>query len=510
MSAAVSNVFFFFFDNPNKLIYENISSQCFKKFQDKSCVEIKFNKTATTVSTDDRLNEIDLFLDVELSMEEFSWLNLLLSILNIQSIFFGMTVLKLLKMFYSFIKPKLKRKLRNEKIAQFLIYLLCSFGFTWHTYRIFDMSIKGELTYSPNYEIAKQVRMPVMVFCLPIDKKLIDKNHRLTGNYLEKVTSDLTPEIVFKSIAYLNESSEWTPFNLVERFFFMHFKCFNITIDHEYDRRQFHFSPNSQVLKVLNVNFNKFISGTPIFFITKTKEIGFSNVVNLVYVFSKIGRSFDRYSAEQSELRVMYEDRFSFMKKLLSTAYEDDFNDLDGQLPEPKSNGFNFKTLKIPVKKHNFDFELQDDLFEQLFIRLKTETTLNLLNNLDYHQTFVFNKLKRIYTDPSFFTFSLSFIKRTLSAKNEENFAKLVLNLLNVLFLWYDLGILDLHPIFILSHDYLLVYLYRHIPFYMLEKITQFLLFSSKWLKKFKTPFYERLHARKRKANRIQTRPCRF
>ena len=418
-----------------------------------------------------------------------------------------MTVLKLLRMLYEFIKPNL-RKLRNEKIALFLIYLLCSIGFTYHTYRILLLSINEELTYSPDYEIVNRTRMPVLVFCLQVDEKLIDANHQLTGNYLEQLTIDMTAESVFERILYLGESNGWTSFNLslVERFFLLHFKCFNISIDLDYDRKHFYFSENRQLATVLKVNFtNKFLNQKrkkTIFFMTKTNETtGFSNVANLVYDFKYGGRSYDKFSAEKSELTIKYEDRFSFIKRLLSTPYGDDFNDLDKQLPELNSGEISFRTLKVPVEKEDFDFELRGDLLDQLFIQInQTETTRNWLDSLDHQQTFVFNQLKQVELTnlyDSDFTFSLALIKKTLSAKNEENLAKLVLNLLNVLFLWFDLAILDLHPIFILAHDYLLVYLYLHWPIYLFNKITQFLLFCHRWLKKFERPLYIRLNARR-------------
>ena len=483
---------------PNSTIHKNLNDECKKKFQDKPpCVEVTFKETLEIISPGLNTIEIDLFLDVQLSIEELSWFKLLLDILNIQSIFFGMTVLKLLKMLYRFLKPNFRMK--NEKIVQCLIYLLCSLGFTYHTYRIFEMSINGELTYTPDYEIVNKVQMPVMMFCLPVNEKLIDRNHQLTGYYLEQQTSHMTAENMFKSITYLDETNEWIPFNfsLMERFFFLHFKCFRITIDREYNRMHYHFSKSSLALKVLKANFNhKFINsekGKTVFFMTKTNETtGFSNIANLVYDFSST-----RYSAEQSELTVTYEDRFSFIKRLLSTHYEDEFSDLDGELPEQKSSRFSFRTLKVPVEEEDFDFELGDDLFDQLFTRIKTETTSNLLNNLDYQQTLVFNQFRRVdlYSD-SDFTSNLPLTKKTLSAKNEENLAKLVLNLLNVLFLWFDLGILDLHPIFILAHDYLLIYLYLHWPVYLLTQITRFLLFCHRWLKKFEKPLFKRLDSR--------------
>ena len=485
------------YDDKNHAIYLNFSSQCSENFQDQQpCVEVTFNETVETFSKDSRTKEIDLFFDVELSIEEFTWFNLLLNLLNIQSIFFGMNVLKLLRMLYSFFKPKLGMKLRNDKISLFLIYLLCSIGFIWHTYRILDRSINEQLSYNPNYEIAERVQMPIVVFCLPV---YTDRNHQLTGNYLEKLTSYMTAENVFYSIFHLDESNQWIPFNLslVQKFFFMNLKCFNITIVREYDRMQLHFSTDNQVLKV---NFHTWFS--QIFFMTKINDSAFSNVLDLVYYGNEL------YSAEQSELTVRYEDRLRFMKRFLSASYQDDFGDPDRQLPELNGSEFSFRTLKVPVEEDNFGFELQDDLFEQLFTQIKNETNSDPRDNSEYQQTFVFNQLKRFYFNDlysdSHFTFSLSLIKRTIYAKNEENVAKLVLNLLNALFLWFDLGILDLHPIFILTHDYLLVFLYLYWPLYLLTKITRFLFFSHRWLKKFERPLYIRLNARRLRVPRTR------
>ena len=487
----------------DRTTYKNLSEECEKKFPvENHCVEVKFIETVQ-IFQPDQTKEIDLFINFKLLIEEFSWFKLLLDILNIQSIFFGMTVLRLLGMLYNFFKPKLRMKMRNDKIAHFLIYLLCSFGFTYHTYRILDLTINEKLTYNPDYEIANRVRMPVLVFCLPIDEKLIDKNHQLTGNYLEQVTSHMKAKSVFIGIRYLNESNEWIPFNLslVEQFFFLHLKCFRVTIHREYDRRQLHFTTFSQTLEVLKVDFTyKFWNEVrnKIFFMTKTNETEFSNIVGLLYEDLNDGSEDDedysdtltrRYSAEQNQFTLNYEDNLSFIKRVFSSSYEDDFSDFDGQLPEMKSNELSFRTLKVPVEKEDFDFELRGDLLDQLSTQINSRISRD---NFDYFtQKFVFNQLKDVTSGPDF-TFSLSLIKKSLSIKNDD-IAKLVLNLLNLLFLWFDLGILDLHPIFILTHDYLLVYLYLHLPVYLLVKITQFVIFSHRWLKKFEAPLYERL-----------------
>ena len=477
----------FSYYHPNRSAYLNIRKECEEKIPDEEpCEQIRFEKTFQIVQKSSKVIEIELSLDVDLSIEELSLFNLLINLLNIQSIFFGMTVLRLLRRFYSCLKRRLR--IRKDRITLFIIYLLCSVGFTWHTYRIFDLSINGQLSYNQVYEIKKRVQMPVLVFCHPIDENLIDKNHKLTGNYLEQVTSEMTAESVFESIIYLNESNEWTSFDfsLVERFYFMHFKCFRIKIDQQYDRNRFQFSTYIQVLQV---NFtDKFYKEkrVPVYFMTKLREstaAEFSNILEMHYNLSYFIR---RYSAEQSEHTVNLVDNFRFMKQYLSTSNEENIGN-QGALPRIKSNGFG--TLKIPVEKDDFDLELRDDLFDDLFNQVHNITAYSLFDSED-RRTFVTNHLKREDFGPNF-TFSLGLIKKTLWVRNE---AKFVLGLLNVLF-WFDLGILDVYPIFFYFRDYLFI----RLPICLFDVTRQFLLFCCQWFKKFKLRLFKGFKLLKRK-----------
>ena len=117
-------------------------------------------------------------------------------------------------------KPKWKLKNKTDKVVWFIVCLLASIGCSWTTVRMLDGIVNRELVPMEHYEVAERLQMPAMVFCLRIDQKLIDRNHQLTGRYLEELTGNITTESTFKSISYLNESNEWTPFDLrqVERF----------------------------------------------------------------------------------------------------------------------------------------------------------------------------------------------------------------------------------------------------------------------------------------------------
>ena len=166
-----------------------------------------------------------------------------------------------------------------------------------------------------------------------------------------------------------------------------------------------------------------------------------------------------------------YEDRFSFFRRHFRSSQED-VSDLHEQLLELQNNGHNLKTLNLPVEEKDFKFEVQEDLFEQLYSvqRIKNKRT-----NLNYQQLVVDNHLREKWFETfSDFIFSLAFFQKIVYSTNEENLGMLILSLLNVLSIWFDLGVLDLHPFFPLFHDYLLVHLYLHLPVFLFVKIPSF------------------------------------
>ena len=77
--------------------------------------------------------------------------------------------------------------------------------------------------------------MPEVIFCLPLPKipEIEDPNgstgRPLTGNYLEKLTSEMSVKHLFKRISYLNNQNKWHPLKNftscqlfeIETFFFL-------------------------------------------------------------------------------------------------------------------------------------------------------------------------------------------------------------------------------------------------------------------------------------------------
>ena len=105
---------------------------------------------------------------------------------------------------------------------------------------------------------------------------------------------------------------------------------------------------------------------------------------------------------------------------------------------------YNLRTLYIPSEKVNSNTEIDDDLFEQYFNKESIKSSLN--SNIQ--KLFITNSKELFslnFSNPDF-TYELNFIKNKILITNEDNYTKLILNLLNVLSLWFDFCILDLHP----------------------------------------------------------------
>lgn len=474
--------------------FETIQRECLQKYPDeKLCEEDKFESTTRIKSTKmENGLEIELRFDVVQTIEESpSIYKLVLDLVSIQGIFFGLTVLGILKPAYSLVQAKVRR----SAFGLFVVYLLCSIGFSWHVYHIVYLVTSGDLVITRHHELTKKIQMPEIVFCLSINEKLIDPNHKLTGNYLNALTVGMTKEGMFKNITYLNESNEWIAldFELIKQFFYLDMKCFSIRIEQVYDRDQFHFSTDRLVL---NVNFSKNFEANDVYSVdlmTKAKETQeFSKIVSLEYSWNpNLGIWTNDYLLTQEITVYKYEDRFAFLRRHF-LSFQD--GDLYGQLLELRDNKHSLTTLNLPLETGQFDLELVEDLFEQLFL-VHTQTERYQLSS-EGSLVFAANHLEsNIYG--SDFSFNLVFLQKIIFSTNEENFGMLILSLLNLLSIWFDLGVLDLHPFFPLFHNYFLVFLYCHLPIFLFVKINQLMLFSQKWLKKIESPLNEILQPKK-------------
>ena len=447
--------------------FSEIKEECKMEFQKKNCHEIVFKENSFQINeAEDKIIEIDLYYYViRKEDEESSLYKLATDMLNVQSVLFGQNVFNLLMMVYYLLKNKLKVK--GSKYYLFLVYFVCLSGSIYHTFFILDQVANGKLIYFVYYNIETSMEMPEIIFCFDFDLShgRINKNYKLTENYLDELSKEIKIESVFEKVEYFNnKSNEWisleTPYftNLelkIETFYFLDKKCFKVQQDMEYDRDQLNLL---QIKDVLKIYFNRtftFQEGLNIYFFTKiSNTMQFSRLTNLVFFYRP---NKNIYFINQKSVEQQY-NTYNLIKNPFS--FYDDKDDPNSFFINLKNNfekNKKLRSLKLPLERIKSNKEIDDDLFEQHFKQIENMDHKSI-KNLNSQKLFITNNLGRrsilcvkkkikiycAYSGPDF-TFELNFVKNRILITNEDSFFKLILNLLNVLSLWADLCILDLY-----------------------------------------------------------------
>ena len=113
-------------------------------------------------------------------------------------------------------------------------------------------------------------------------------------------------------------------------------------------------------------------------------------------------------------------------------------------------------TLNLPIERKYFHLEINDEKFERFYDQMQQQIDQSNSINLNYQRIFAKNFVTIQLADKTVafgrrqpdFSFSLVFFKKIITSTQEENYVRLILNLLNVLFLWFDIGVLDLYAHF--------------------------------------------------------------
>ena len=436
---------------------ENIRTKCKEQITKKDCFEVKFERNIQTTTTSDKFATFDLYYDILKEIEiRPTVYDLLIDMINIQSYFFGLNTFKLLFMIYILIESKLKFYLLIT------IYIICILGSTYQTYYILNEIVNEELDQSQHYKLLETLRMPEIIFCLDFDESLIDVNHKLTGNYLDKITEDIRVETVFYMIHYLdNRTNEWIMLEStfkddqfrIEEFFLLNEKCFKIILEMEYQRDQLHFSLDSNfVSNVLRIFFKANFKKRIFYFMTKPKnKIQFSKLLELDFKQGYLNPLYSKKTLliSQELFELIYNDKFNFIKNPISVFYGE--NDAPHYLNNLLNNFKNFnhlRTLKLPLKKNDFKLEVDDDLFEQYYLQVQNVTDNYLSADTNYSRLLATNYYSKesVFRVGPDFIFNLIFYKKVITITNRGNYSRLIMNLLDVLSIWFGLGVLDLHP----------------------------------------------------------------
>ena len=455
--------------------YEEALETCKKQFKKPNCYDHSFKKS---VHIGDRREKDSIQIDLHYELvnvidEEQSIYKLALAILTIQSIFFGLNAHKLIMITVRFLQTKLD--LNGNKVYRSLTYLICVLCLLCQSALIFVFIVDEQLTNNQYFERPVSIPMPEMVFCFRFERSLIDEHRRLTGNYLEEATGSLTASSIFESFAFLNASNEWVHLKMatfhssnsqfhnqfsphsglaIRTAFFQNRKCFYFSLNEsEYRMEQFYYLPNG---KVLELQFTeKFKSehksiGPISFFLKQRGNYHFSKMLTLDWSSMNV--------VKQELFEILHQDRFGEIKRLFSDPLSlfqtsvnlNDVGEYMASLLGSFKRRLRMATTSWPLIERNelFDLPIENEVFDQYCKQVQEHLDKRSAKNSNYRRTFFINHFSAERTGKADFQFELLFFKKYLIVTNSENWPKLLISLLNVLSIWLNVSVFDLHPYF--------------------------------------------------------------
>ena len=448
-----------------------IERNCENKFNKDDCIEIFFYESLKTdFSYNEDLVGINLnfekFIEKELSQ---SLVKTLLNLVNLESIFFGTNVAGLLSALLMYAKKLFKFKWRP--IFRYLLFALCLAGFSLHNISVFVAIIRDPLIESGFFEKLTSYHLPNPIFCFPFNESEIDKHHQLTGDYLDLLTENyLNYEAIFDKIWYFNGTHRNTfhPRNKVDEnfnseisvshFYYLNLKCYEVRSYIVLREEDYYFLGSKSLLGVFfKSNFtDRDYKEDWVYFLYR-KEGKSKQFSNSFYYDLKTeeGKAYKKYVAVFEQLEIEQNDRFEMLKNAKKLFFRSiDLNDPTiylNQLTEAFKKEHHLLTLEVLLENYkNENLEIDDQLFRQFYMQVQNRTDHLYPSAASSKQT-LYNLYTTYYENLENklgFVFSLSLTSRISSTTNDDNWAKIIQNLVNSISLWFGSSILELHVCF--------------------------------------------------------------
>ena len=441
----------------------DVKERCLALHNQTDCIEAYFEESSQMVSLSTWYIKIKLsYMNiVEMEIEHES-VATLMDIVSLETIFFGSNVLGILTTIFIFLSRSFRFKW--YRAYSMILFLMAGIGFLTHNALVFQSIISGDLMENEFFEKPDQYRLPSPIFCFEIDEieKKIDVNHRLTGEYLDDLTSEMTFKYVFWGVVYSNRthhkalnisrlnftsSSNFYSSSELEltHFYYSGLKCFKISLKISYNEDDFLFLEDKIAFTVfLNTPFKNANSVT--FFIHQqadSSEIGGG-------ISYRIGESHDdtishySYNIEFELFKIVRDDQFELLKdprRLFQERIKVDDAETEDAIRKRFKDDYNLTTMDPPLDR-DFDTQVDNELFEQHSRTLLDQASFKSRN----FKSGVANTYTSVFRDhlkPDFL-FTFSFLVRRVEITNRENYTKLVVSLLDTLSLWLDICVLDM------------------------------------------------------------------
>lgn len=456
----------------NHSIDSKINNECEKLHMKPECRRKVFLPSYKMQVVNEHQIEINLCFETLKHQEQpISLVKLVFSLINLVGIFFGLNLIKVSHALSRATASLLRFRQRNYLNKQITL-AVCSLGFLIHVFVIFDGIVSGDYIMSGFYNESKSTDLPDLVFCFKFQSK-VDPAHKLTGRYLNELTSDMTFETLFANFSFLNERKEvefLSPKQLLASenfgkhvFYFFNMKCLTIHPRAAYEAESYYFS---EYLYPFKVHLSKEAKQNDVIFIGKKKG---SKDMNELYKFqfsNDEAYSF-RYLVTIVPLEITVVDIFKYLKNPLSLllrilGQEQDFTEPTEyfrSIEQTTKSNYGFTTKTFPLvtdESTDLDHEIHEALFMQ-FIKQKQEPSDA------YHQVYSPNKLnsrREIFhtyiqlsrSDPGAFgedepdvEFLPSAYVQHTRFTNAESYASFLQSLLNSISLFYGVCILQFH-----------------------------------------------------------------
>ena len=163
------------------------------------------------------------------------------------------------------------------------------------------------------------------------------------------------------------------------------------------------------------------------------------------------------YEIDFQFFKIVEDDKFEalkdFRKFFVETINIDDATTYLGNLIENFRNDHRLTTLELSLENHkkgsyeSFELEVDDGLFRQHYLQKQNVSDHKYPSCADSKKSFysIFTQYNKNIFSRTWFTFSISMASRETNISNEDNYAKLVQNILNSLSLFLNLNILECH-----------------------------------------------------------------
>ena len=313
---------------------------------------------------------------------EQSLIQLIFNMINLLSILFGLNVASIL-IFVLFLGRKFSW-FKWQKEFRLFILLICLTGFIIHNIYIFKSIVNEKLIHNEYFKKLENYNVPNVLLCLDLGKfKWTDPNHKLTLEYLEKVTSifrfkNFIDEILYFNKTHINlftpnSSRHSSPEISTKTYFFLNFKCFEIHLKIKFNQEDFYIT---RLKNIVEIHFNKiFVSYFDHFYFLyrKSDSLQLSDIIEYRIERRRDG-SYIIYEIDFESIEVEREDKFELLKNPMSLFRgKVNLNDVTDYLQKIKLNFkklTNRTTRNIFLKKNNLNLEVDDDLFYQFYLQV--------------------------------------------------------------------------------------------------------------------------------------------